>query len=144
MHLTPTVPAILLIALLSSQAGSGVLHAQPPHRVEKARLELVTDRVEGQNIHATVILGGVLKSHKGINLPGTDLNIPGFTEKDEEDLLFGLKIGIDAVAVSFVRTPDDIARVKRAINPGLPCFCSVSHHSAWQSADPCIAAAIRM
>jgi pyruvate kinase len=83
--------------------------------LDDGNMELTTDRIEGQNIHATVIIGGLLKPNKGINLPGTNLDIPGFTEKDEEDLLFGLELGIDAVAVSFVRTADDIARVKRAI-----------------------------
>ena len=82
--------------------------------------ELLVEKVDGRNIHAKVIVGGLLKPHKGINLPGTNLDVPGFTEKDEEDLRFGLELGVDAVAVSFVRTADDIARVKRAISQSSP------------------------
>ncbi len=54
-------------------------------------------------------------SHKGINLPGSVLPIPGFTEKDREDLAFGLSQGVDAVAISFVRTPQDVDTVRQAI-----------------------------
>ena len=57
--------------------------------------------------------------NKGVNLPGTSLDIPGFTEKDNSDLEFGLKNGIDAVAISFVRTADDIA-VKDFIHATIP------------------------
>jgi pyruvate kinase len=68
------------------------------------------DRVETQ-----VALGGLLKEHKGVNLPGAQLNIPGFTHKDEEDLAFGLEQGIDAVAISFVRSAKDIQLARQAI-----------------------------
>jgi pyruvate kinase len=84
--------------------------------LDDGSMELTINRIDGRNIQATVVVGGLLKPNKGINLPGSDINTPGFTEKDEEDLIFGLGLGVDAVAVSFVRTADDIARVKRAIN----------------------------
>jgi pyruvate kinase len=83
--------------------------------LDDGNLELVVNQVSGTEIITTVALGGMLKSHKGINLPGTPLNIPGFTEKDEEDLIFGLEQGVDAVAISFVRTRQDVARVRQAI-----------------------------
>jgi len=60
-------------------------------------------------------LGGTLTPHKGVNLPGANLDIPGFTEKDEADLIFGLSQGVDAIAISFVRTAHDVARVRQAI-----------------------------
>jgi len=59
-----------------------------------------------------VMVGGVVKSHKGLNLPETELNIPALTEKDRKDLLFGIKAGFDYVALSFVRSPDDILELK--------------------------------
>jgi pyruvate kinase len=62
------------------------------------------------------VLGGILKSHKGINLPGAQLNIPGFTTKDESDLALGMEVGVDAVAVSFVRSARDIEVVRSAIH----------------------------
>jgi pyruvate kinase len=64
---------------------------------------------------AKVIIGGPLTSHKGINLPGVRLRIAGFTEKDEADLAFGIAQGVDAVAISFVRTADDVKKVRYAM-----------------------------
>jgi pyruvate kinase len=67
-----------------------------------------------------VLLGGDLSSHKGVNLPGAQLTIPGFTEKDKADLAFGLEQGIDAVAISFVCTANDIEIVRQAIREFSP------------------------
>ncbi|HXQ35284.1 MAG TPA: pyruvate kinase, partial [Anaerolineales bacterium] len=64
---------------------------------------------------AKVIVGGPLTSHKGINLPGVRLRISGFTEKDEADLAFGIAHNVDAVAISFVRTAEDVKKVRYAI-----------------------------
>lgn len=59
-----------------------------------------------------IIIGGVLKSNKGINLPDVDISAPSFTKKDREDLIFGLKQDVDYVALSFVRKAEDILEVK--------------------------------
>lgn len=59
-------------------------------------------------LKARVIEGGILSSKKGVNLPSSKTTMPSFTEKDQRDLEFGLKLGVDYVAVSFVRTPHDI------------------------------------
>lgn len=88
--------------------------------LDDGNLELHVNKISDQNVQTTVVLGGLLKSNKGINLPGTHLTIPGFTEKDEEDLIFGLQEGVDAVAISFVRTPQDVARVRQAISRHAP------------------------
>jgi pyruvate kinase len=61
-------------------------------------------------------VGGILKSNKGINLPYVKVSAPSFTEKDKEDLLFGLKQGIDYIALSFVRTAEDILEVKALLH----------------------------
>jgi pyruvate kinase len=63
-----------------------------------------------------VKVGGTLKSNKGINLPYVKVSAPSFTDKDREDLLFGLKQGIDYVALSFVRTAEDILEVKNLLH----------------------------
>jgi pyruvate kinase len=63
-----------------------------------------------------VKVGGVLKSNKGINLPYVKVSAPAFTDKDREDLLFGLKQGIDYVALSFVRTAEDVLEVKTLLH----------------------------
>jgi pyruvate kinase len=83
--------------------------------LDDGHLELEVTRVEGLAVYAKVILGGRLTSNKGLNLPGAKLNIPGFTEKDREDLEFGLRQGVDAVAISFVRNAEDIESVRRII-----------------------------
>ena len=63
-----------------------------------------------------VKVGGLLKSNKGINLPYVKVSAPAFTEKDKEDLLFGLKQGVDYVALSFVRTAQDVLEVKSLLH----------------------------
>lgn len=83
--------------------------------LDDGNLELVIVSVEKDKVHTQVVLGGELRPHKGVNLPGATLNIPAFTEKDERDLTFGLERAIDAVAMSFVRTADDVMRVRQAI-----------------------------
>jgi pyruvate kinase len=88
--------------------------------LDDGKMDLAVTKVLGDAVEAQVIQGGQLKSHKGVNLPGSILPIPGFTEKDREDLEFGLSQGIDAVAVSFVRTPQDIETVREAIRTFAP------------------------
>jgi pyruvate kinase len=83
--------------------------------LDDGKLELVVTRVFDDRVETQVALGGLLKEHKGVNLPGAQLNIPGFTQKDEEDLAFGLEQGIDAVAISFVRSAKDIQLARQAI-----------------------------
>jgi pyruvate kinase len=69
-----------------------------------------------QSLRAKVLVGGKLSSHKGINLPGARMRIPGFTEKDRADLEFGLSQNVDFVAISFVRSADDVLTIRRAID----------------------------
>ncbi|HKD82021.1 MAG TPA: pyruvate kinase [Candidatus Angelobacter sp.] len=76
-------------------------------------IELRVTAVRGDDVECEVINGGLLGEHKGINLPGTVVNVPSLTEKDEKDLDFGLRHGVDIVAVSFIRTADDVRLVKR-------------------------------
>jgi len=78
-------------------------------------IELRVEKVHGNDVQCEVINGGLLGEHKGINLPGTVVTVPSLTEKDEKDLEFGIKHGIDIVAVSFVRTADDVRYVKRRV-----------------------------
>lgn len=63
-----------------------------------------------------VIIGGTLKSNKGINLPDCDVSAPAFTDKDREDLMFALKEGVDYVALSFVRKKEDVLQVKHLLH----------------------------
>ena len=83
-------------------------------------IELSVRGVRGKDVLCDVINGGMLGEHKGINLPGIALSIPALTDKDRKDLEFGLRHGVDAVALSFVRTAADVITVKQII---------ASHHS---------------
>lgn len=71
---------------------------------------------EGDVYRIEILVGGTLKSNKGINLPDCDVSAPSFTEKDEEDLMFGLHQKIDYVALSFVRRAEDILKVKHILH----------------------------
>ncbi|HSL31876.1 MAG TPA: pyruvate kinase [Anaerolineales bacterium] len=94
----------------------GAVHPSDRLLLDDGRLALEVLSVSGMSaLSAKVLVGGVLSSHKGINLPGVKLGIPGFTEKDEEDLRFGIAQDVDAVAVSFVRTVDDVLRAREAM-----------------------------
>src|SRR5438105_8639918 len=75
------------------------------------RLEVIG--ISGKEVRCRVLQGGMLSDHKGINLPGTPVSIPAMTPKDIEDLKFGLEHEVDYVAMSFVRSADDIRLIKR-------------------------------
>ncbi|HZD56461.1 MAG TPA: pyruvate kinase [Anaerolineales bacterium] len=104
--------------------------------LDDGNLELAVVTVSGKQVETKVVLGGVLKSHKGVNLPGAKLNIPAFTEKDESDLAFGLEQQVDAIAMSFVRTPADVTGVQQKIeelNPerkGIPIIAKLERPEA--------------
>jgi pyruvate kinase len=76
------------------------------------RIELIVRAIRGDDVECEVRNGGTLKEQQGINLPGAALGIPALTEKDKRDLEFGLKHGVDVVALSFVRSADDIRTAK--------------------------------
>ncbi len=78
-------------------------------------LELRVEAIAGQAVHCTVVKGGVLKSHKGVNFPTLNLRLPSMTEKDERDLAFGIEQGVDIVSLSFVRQADDVRYLKSKI-----------------------------
>jgi len=105
-----------------------ILHClQPGGKIlfDDGKIELEIIEISTIVISARVILGGILYSNKGVNLPGTSLDIPGFTQKDRDDLIFGLENKIDAVAISFVRGPEDILRVKDFIAAVRPDRASI-------------------
>ena len=78
-------------------------------------IELRVKSVRGKDVVCQVINGGELGEHKGINLPGVALSIPALTDKDRIDLEFGLRHGVDMVAISFVRSASDVRTVKQII-----------------------------
>jgi len=86
----------------------------PGHRIllDDGLLELTVEEVTDTDIHCRVVTGGVLRSHKGVNLPGVPLRLSSFTAKDREDVLFALEQEVDYLALSFVRRASDIEELK--------------------------------
>lgn len=85
-----------------------------------------------------VLAGDVLTSHKGVNFPETSLDIPALTDKDREDLLFGIENGVDIVALSFVKNPGDILDVKeilKARNASIPVIAKIEKAEAVKRID---------
>ncbi len=95
-----------------------VRDVQPGARIliDDGLIELIADRITGGAIECGVVSGGRITSHKGINLPGTCVSAPTLTDKDREDLRFGIAQGMDYVALSFVRGPDDVIAAKKLID----------------------------
>ena len=82
---------------------------------DDGRLEVKITRKTRDYLLTRVIRGGVLKEHKGVNVPGAKLSIPSVTEKDRKDLRWAAKAGVEYIGVSFVRSPKDIRLVKRLL-----------------------------
>lgn len=80
--------------------------------VDDGRLEIKIINVEGTKINGTVVQGGIVKSHKGMNLPDSALHIPALSQKDKDDLRFGVKMGVDMIGMSFVSTASDIIDIR--------------------------------
>jgi pyruvate kinase len=78
-------------------------------------IELSVDSVEGDTVHCTVVHGGTVKEHAGMNLPGVAVSSPALTEKDRVDLEHAVQAGADFIALSFVRQPADLVEAKAAV-----------------------------
>ena len=78
-------------------------------------LELMVLDVAAPRVTARVVHGGPLKSHKGMNLPGVEVSAPSITEKDEADIAFAVEQGLEYLALSFVRRPEDIIALRRLV-----------------------------
>jgi pyruvate kinase len=89
----------------------------PGNRIllDDGNLELVVVSLSDEEVETQVVIGGILKPNKGVNLPHANLTIQALTEKDIEDLEFGLSKGVDAVALSFVRKAADIRLLRNKI-----------------------------
>src|SRR5690348_6848337 len=90
---------------------------EPGHDVliDDGHIRLRVERVERPRALCTVVVGGSVSSHKGVNLPGVPLPIPSLTDKDVDDLAFALDLGVDFVALSFVRSAVDVRHLRERI-----------------------------
>lgn len=78
-------------------------------------LEVIDVHKDKKEIVTKVLNGGVLKNKKGVNVPGVSVNLPGITDKDARDIVFGIEQGIDFIAASFVRRPSDVLEIRELL-----------------------------
>lgn len=103
--------------------------------LDDGKLEMLVEEVDtvARDLHCRVIVGGTLSSNKGVNFPGVCLSVKAMTDKDKEDLMFGLDQGVDWVALSFVRNPQDIDEIKgliAAAGKSVPVIAKIEKHEA--------------
>ena len=84
--------------------------------IDDGKIEMEVASIEGEEIRCTVKNGGTVSNHKGINVPDVELSMPYISEVDREDILFGIRMGFDFIAASFVRTGADILEVKKILD----------------------------
>ncbi len=118
-------------------------YVTPGQRIllDDGSLEAEVVSVTDTDIVACAKNSGPLGSHKGINLPGASLPIPAVTDKDIDDLRLGLRVGVDWIAMSFVRTPEDIAPVKAVMDEegiARPIIAKIEKHEAIANLDAII------
>jgi pyruvate kinase len=103
--------------------------------LDDGRVEMVVESVDRDkgDLHCRVTVGGTLSNNKGVNFPGVYLSVKAMTDKDREDLMFGLDQGVDWVALSFVRNPQDIIEIKELISSTgkqVPVIAKIEKHEA--------------
>ena len=103
--------------------------------LDDGKVEMVVEEInhEKGDLHCRVTVPGKLSNNKGVNFPGVYLSIKAMTDKDREDLMFGLDQGVDWVALSFVRNPQDIIEIKELISStgkNVPVVAKIEKHEA--------------
>jgi pyruvate kinase len=115
-----------------------------PILLDDGNLELRVVGVSADRVDCEVVDGGVLRSHKGMNLPGVALSTPALTDKDRSDLVFGVQHQVDYVAMSFVRRAEDILEAKgliRSMGEATPVVAKIEKPEAVDNLDDILAAA---
>ena len=108
--------------------------------LDDGKVEMKVERIDrdNQDLHCRVVVGGPLSSNKGVNFPGVFLSVKALTQKDREDLMFGLDQGVDWIALSFVRNPQDILEIKSLISSAgksIPVIAKIEKHEAIEQMD---------
>jgi pyruvate kinase len=102
--------------------------------IDDGNVQVDVTGVAGSRVRTRVVVGGRVSNHKGINLPGIAVSAPALTQKDEEDLRWALATGVDIVAMSFVRSPDDAMHARKIMNEarrsGVPLIAKIEKPEA--------------
>jgi pyruvate kinase len=109
-----------------------------PVLLDDGLLKLQVEKIEDRDVHCKVLFGGKLSNKKGLNLPGSILSVAALTEKDLNDLEFGLQMDVDYIALSFVQKPQDIIDIKKRISAGnkdIPVVAKIEKPQAVQEID---------
>ncbi|GBE92113.1 pyruvate kinase [Nostoc cycadae] len=112
--------------------------------LDDGRVEMVVEEInrEKGDLCCRVTVGGKLSNNKGVNFPGVYLSIKAMTDKDREDLMFGLDQGVDWVALSFVRNPQDVIEIKELISSTgkqVPVIAKIEKHEAIEQMEAVLA-----
>lgn len=84
--------------------------------IDDGLIELVVTEINDRDLRCLVVNGGIVSNHKGINVPGVHLNMPYMSQKDVEDILFGIEQDVDFIAASFVRSAKDILKIRKLLD----------------------------
>ena len=133
-------------ALISTSFKTLAEEVQPGARVllSDGLIELRVTGIDADDVECDVVNGGELREHQGINLPGMALRVPALTDKDRKDLEFGIAHGVDMVALSFVRTAEDVREAKRLIgnrSDDLPVIAKLEKPQAIEHLEDILAVA---
>ncbi len=111
--------------------------------IDDGKVRLRVTEVDGTDVHTTVVTGGRISNHKGINLPGVAVSVPAMSEKDIEDLRWGLHLTVDFIALSFVRSAADVEDVRRIMREEgvlLPVIAKIEKPQAIDNLDEIVKA----
>jgi len=112
--------------------------------IDDGRIRLKVLSKKGDTVTCKIVHGGILKEHKGINLPGVKVSSPSLTDKDRNDLLFGIQQKVDFVALSFVRTADDVKKVQaliKSLKADIPVIAKIEKPEAVDNFDEILSVA---
>ncbi|MDZ8237360.1 MAG: pyruvate kinase [Nostoc sp. ChiQUE01a] len=112
--------------------------------LDDGRVEMVVEEINRDkgDLHCRITVAGKLSNNKGVNFPGVYLSIKAMTDKDREDLMFGLDQGVDWVALSFVRNPQDLMEIKELISSTgkqVPVIAKIEKHEAIEQMEAVLA-----
>ncbi len=147
----PIEPGETLRLRESGEASQGIItHSYPslardvrkgePILIDDGLIRLQVEATEGEDVLCSVKIGGVLKDHKGMNLPKSRLSVPALTEKDKQDVLFAREIEVDYLALSFVRQAEDIQELNE-LAPGIPVIAKIEKPEAVENLESILDAA---
>jgi pyruvate kinase len=137
--------------IIGDEKGASITYPSLPDEVKPGDRILLSDgtielqvlETTPQDIRCRVIVGGILTSHKGINVPTRPLRVSTFTEKDHEDLLFGIQNGVDLISLSYVKKASDMEQVKKVFkkeSAHMPLIAKIERAEALENIDEILSA----